>query len=159
MDRLPNRRPRVSTIAFGRICPGTYNNLSPTAKYWLYFLKGYPNRKNPEALPKTVAKYVWSRVKIEVVFTLTVPIRLHANCMAQWDILEKHLSESDQLYIALPDRPSLADISFLPFAIPWMFAFLGVDIRDWPHLQAWSARMMDRPAVKKVLAHGPKFGH
>lgn len=32
--------------------------LGPTAKYWLYFLKGYPNRQNPESLPKTVAKYV-----------------------------------------------------------------------------------------------------
>ncbi|KAK8044761.1 hypothetical protein PG993_004785 [Apiospora rasikravindrae] len=30
--------------------------LGPTAKYWLYFLKGYPNRQNPEALPRTVAK-------------------------------------------------------------------------------------------------------
>ncbi|KAL8648014.1 MAG: hypothetical protein Q9210_005226 [Variospora velana] len=29
---------------------------SPTAKYWLYFLKGYPNRQNPESLSKTVAK-------------------------------------------------------------------------------------------------------
>lgn len=28
----------------------------PTAKYWLYFLKGYPNRQSPEPLPKTVAK-------------------------------------------------------------------------------------------------------
>jgi glutathione S-transferase len=27
-----------------------------TAKYWLYFLKGYPTRQNPESLPKTVAK-------------------------------------------------------------------------------------------------------
>jgi gliotoxin/aspirochlorine biosynthesis glutathione S-transferase len=31
--------------------------LGPTAKYWLYFSKGYPNRQNPEPLPKTVAKY------------------------------------------------------------------------------------------------------
>lgn len=30
--------------------------IGPTAKYWLYFLKGYPNRQNPEPLPKTVAK-------------------------------------------------------------------------------------------------------
>jgi hypothetical protein len=27
-----------------------------TAKYWLYFSKGYPNRQKPEVLPKTVAK-------------------------------------------------------------------------------------------------------
>jgi gliotoxin/aspirochlorine biosynthesis glutathione S-transferase len=30
--------------------------LGPTAKYWLHFSKGYPNRQSPEPLPKTVAK-------------------------------------------------------------------------------------------------------
>lgn len=34
----------------------THHLIRPTAKYWLYFSKGYPNRQNPEALPKTVAK-------------------------------------------------------------------------------------------------------
>lgn len=30
--------------------------LGESAKYWLYFSKGYPTRANPEPLPKTIAK-------------------------------------------------------------------------------------------------------
>jgi len=114
--------------------------LGATTKYWLYFSKGYPNRQSPEPLPKTVAK-------------------LHANCLGQWDILNNRLGPENQKYIALPDRPTLADISYLPFAMPWMFTFLGVDIKDWPHIQAWSERMLEREAVKKILERGPIYGH
>ncbi|KAI1435783.1 glutathione S-transferase [Xylaria sp. CBS 124048] len=114
--------------------------LGATAKYWLYFLKGYPNRQNPEVLPKTVAK-------------------LHENVLKQWDIMEKRLATPGQNYVALPDRPTIADISYLPFSMPWMFTFLGVDIQDWPHIQAWSERMLARPAVQTILERGPKYGH
>ncbi|KAF4626876.1 hypothetical protein G7Y89_g11283 [Cudoniella acicularis] len=114
--------------------------LGPTAKYWLYFLKGYPNRQNPEPLPKTVAK-------------------LHANCLQQWGILNDRLSLPGQKYIALPDRPTIADLCYFPFAMPWMFTFLGVDIKDWPSIQKWSERMAERPAVKVVLERGPTYGH
>jgi len=114
--------------------------LGATAKYWLYFLKGYPNRQNPEPLPKTVAK-------------------LHSNCLAQWDILNKRLSSPEQKFIALEDRPTLADLSYFPFAMPWMFKFQGVDIQDWPNIEAWSERMLARPAVKAILERGPKYGH
>ncbi|KAF2122854.1 glutathione S-transferase [Lophiotrema nucula] len=114
--------------------------LGPTAKYWLYFLKGYPNRQNPESLPKTVTK-------------------LHSNCVQQWDILEKRLSKAGQQYIALPDRPTIADISYFPYAMPWMFKFLGVDIAKYPSIQAWGERMVARSAVKKILERGPTYGH
>ncbi len=40
-----------------------YAAIRATAKYWLYFLKGYPNRQNPEVLPKTVSKYGKSPAK------------------------------------------------------------------------------------------------
>lgn len=114
--------------------------LGATAKYWLYFLKGYPTRANPEPLPKTVAK-------------------LHANVLVQWDVLNKRLGEEGQNYIALKDRPTIADISYFPFAMPWMFKFLGVDIKDWPNIEAWSERMLAREAVKKILERGPTYGH
>ena len=64
-----------------------------------------------------------------------------------------------QRYIALPERPTLADISYFPFAMPWMFTFLEVDIKEWPHIQAWGERMLSRVAVRKVLALGPHYGH
>ncbi|KAF2446666.1 glutathione S-transferase [Karstenula rhodostoma CBS 690.94] len=114
--------------------------LGATAKYWLYFFKGYPDRQNPELLPKTVAK-------------------LHANCLVQWDKLDKRLAEPGQNYIALLDRPSIADLSYFPFAMPWMFKFLSVDIQRWPNIQAWSEKMLARPAVQGVLEKGPTYGH
>lgn len=73
--------------------------------------------------------------------------------------MEKRLSELGQDYVALKDRPTLADLSYFPFAMPWMFEFLGVNIKDWPNIQAWSSRMLARAAVKKVLEEAPKYGH
>ncbi|KAF4948218.1 hypothetical protein FGADI_9810 [Fusarium gaditjirri] len=102
--------------------------LGATAKYWLYFLKGYPNRQEPVQLPRTIEK-------------------LHQNTTKQWDILNKRLSEPGQRYIALRDRPTLADLSYLPFAMPWMFDLFGVDIKDWPAVAEWAQRMLDRPAA------------
>ncbi|RHZ55553.1 glutathione S-transferase family protein [Aspergillus thermomutatus] len=114
--------------------------IGPTAKYWLYFLRGYPTRKDPVQLPKTIAK-------------------LHENTLKQWDILNKRLAKEGQNYIALPDRPTLADLSYFPFAMPWMFTFLGVDIKDWPHIQAWAERMLARPAIQEIMARAKTFGH
>ncbi|KAL3484362.1 O-methyltransferase-domain-containing protein [Aspergillus germanicus] len=114
--------------------------LGPTAKYWLYFLRGYPTRQEPVQLPRTIEK-------------------LHSNCLRQWDILDKRLSLPGQHYVALPDRPTLADLSYFPFAMPWMFKFLTVDIHDWPHIEAWSERMLARPAIKAVLEMAPTIGH
>ena len=85
--------------------------------------------------------------------------KLHANPVAQWDILEQRLSIPGQRYIALPDRPTLADLSYFPFAMPWMFKFLGVDMDLYPRTQEWASEMIRRPAVKKVMGYAPKLGH
>ncbi|KAF3058467.1 Glutathione-S-transferase [Daldinia childiae] len=114
--------------------------LGATAKYWLYFLRGYPNRQNPVQLPRTTEK-------------------LHQNTLKQWDILEKRLSLPNQNYIAIADRPTLADLSYFPFAMPWMFTFFGVDIKDWPNIETWSKKMLERPAVKEIMEKAPKFGN
>ncbi|KIX09592.1 uncharacterized protein Z518_00672 [Rhinocladiella mackenziei CBS 650.93] len=114
--------------------------IGATAKYWLYFLRGYPNRQNPEMLPKTVAK-------------------LHSNTVKQWDILEQRLSKPGQLFIALSDRPTIADVSYFPYAMPWMFKFLDVDLEKYPKIKAWGERMMERPAVRAVMEKGPTYGH
>ena len=72
--------------------------------------------------------------------------------------MEKRLSEPGQFYVALKDRPTLADLSYFPFAMPWMFKFLGVDIKDWPQIKRWSDRMLARPSVKIVMERAPTFG-
>jgi glutathione S-transferase len=43
--------------------------------------------------------------------------------------------------------------------MPWMFTFLGVKIQDWPHIEAWSERMLARPAVQDILEAAPTYGH
>lgn len=43
--------------------------------------------------------------------------------------------------------------------MPFMFTFLGVDIKDWPHIEDWSRRMSARPAVKYIMSVAPSFGH
>lgn len=43
--------------------------------------------------------------------------------------------------------------------MPRMFGFLGVDIKDWPHIEAWHRRMAERPAFKDIMARAATFGH
>jgi glutathione S-transferase len=85
--------------------------------------------------------------------------RLYAHVLAQWNILDQRLSLPDQKYIAVPDRSTLADLSYFPFAMPWMFNFLGVDIKDWPNIESWSERTLSRPAIMKVLERAPIIAH
>lgn len=74
-------------------------------------------------------------------------------------MLEARLALEEQKYIALPDRPTLADISYFPFSMPWMFGFFGVDINNWPNIKLWGEVMMARPAIQKVMATAPSIGH
>ncbi|KAK7540281.1 glutathione S-transferase, partial [Phyllosticta paracitricarpa] len=105
-----------------------------------YACPGYPTRQNPEPMPKTCAK-------------------LHANTLKAWDLLEKRLDLPGKQHVALPDRPTLVDLSYFPFGMPWMFGFFGVDIKDWPSIQRWSELMLARPAVQKVMDSAPSIGH
>ncbi|OJJ45959.1 hypothetical protein ASPZODRAFT_26552 [Penicilliopsis zonata CBS 506.65] len=108
--------------------------LGATSKYWLYFSNICPDKQ-----PKTIEK-------------------LYDNCLKQWDILEARLSAPGQDYIALPDRPTVADIAYFPFAMPYMFQFMGVEMARWPRLQGWAARMAARPAIQHILEFAPTIG-
>ncbi|KAK7558812.1 hypothetical protein IWX49DRAFT_633705 [Phyllosticta citricarpa] len=90
---------------------------------------------------------------------LTGTTRLHANTLKAWDLLEKRLDLPGKQHVALPDRPTLVDLSYFPFGMPWMFGFFGVDIKDWPSIQRWSELMLARPAVQKVMDSAPSIGH
>ena len=85
--------------------------------------------------------------------------RLYSNCIKQWDILEKRLSDPGQEYIALKDRPTIADIAYYPFAMPYMFEFLDVAIADWPHIMDWAQKMENRADIHKVLQWAPTIGN
>jgi glutathione S-transferase len=73
--------------------------------------------------------------------------------------MEARLKKPGQQYVALPDRPTIADLSYFPFAMPWMFEFLGVNIEDWPNIKMWGERMLERPAIQNVLSKAPGYGH
>jgi glutathione S-transferase len=91
---------------------------------------------------------------------LMIPLhRFHSNTLKQWDVLEKQLSKPGQEYVAVSDRPTLADLAYYPFAMPWMFKFLGVEVKDWPRIEKWAERMSARSAFKSVLEAAPLIGH
>lgn len=92
-------------------------------------------------------------------FANTLGQRLHENTVKQWDILEARLALPDQKYIALRDRPTIADLSYFPFAMPWMFKFLSVNMAKYPHILDWAERMLARPAVQRVMKSAPRIGH
>ncbi|GKT77037.1 putative glutathione S-transferase GliG-like protein [Colletotrichum tofieldiae] len=73
--------------------------------------------------------------------------------------MEKRLSAPGHLYLALKNRPTLADLCYFPFAMPWMFKFLGLDVKDWPLIQKWGEKMLARPAVKSILERAPQYRH
>lgn len=73
--------------------------------------------------------------------------------------METRLQEPGQTYLALPDRPTIADLSYFPFAMPWMFGFLGENVENWPKIKGWGEKMLKRQAVHDVVRKGPMYGH
>jgi GST-like protein len=59
--------------------------------------------------------------------------------------MEKQLSSRD--YLA--GGYSIADIAAFPWARTWQT--LGQDIRNFPHVERWLARIAERPAVIRGL--------
>lgn len=43
--------------------------------------------------------------------------------------------------------------------MPWMFNFLGVNIKDWPYIKAWAKRLLARPAIQEIMAQAKTFGY
>ncbi|KAL3442730.1 glutathione S-transferase [Aspergillus insuetus] len=63
-------------------------------------------------------------------------------------VLEYRLKESP--YLA-GDKYTIADIA----SFPWVFQgadALDIDLAEWPHLQRWVGKILQRPAVQKGLA-------
>jgi glutathione S-transferase len=85
--------------------------------------------------------------------------RLRSNITVQYDILERRLNEPGQQYLALKDRPTIADIATLPFAMEATAELFGLEFERWPKLQEWSVRMSEREAVKRAWQRVAGFGH
>ena len=92
------------------------------------------------------------------VMLLLTDCRLGESIKHQYDILEGRLSEAGQNWIALADRPTIADVANLPFANTAIAGSAGWDLSEWPKLKAWSERMLARPAIQRAHARVIKFG-
>lgn len=73
--------------------------------------------------------------------------------------MDQRLGLPGQKYVALADRPTLADLAYLPFAMPPMLQVMGVSIDEWPSVKAWSERMLARPAVSGILGEVARYGN
>ncbi|KAK0638014.1 Glutathione S-transferase gliG [Lasiodiplodia hormozganensis] len=102
-------------------------SLGPTAKYWVW----YDMRTGADVNQKAQDKMMTDLRK-------------------QYSILNQRLSEPGQNWIALKDRPTIADISILPFTDHNTLGRMQVDIQEWPALAGWYKRMMELPYVKKA---------
>lgn len=75
--------------------------------------------------------------------------------------LERYTQEAQRLYgvvdrrlAARPyiagDAYSIADIALFPWLLTW--EELGLDIKAWPHVDAWLRKVGERPAVRRGMA-------
>jgi glutathione S-transferase len=76
----------------------------------------------------------------------------------EYSILEKRLNEPNQTYVALPDRPTIADFAILPLANADVAATADIDFSEWPKLTEWSKRMYGLPYVASAIARVTRFG-
>ncbi|KAJ5894546.1 hypothetical protein N7495_006237 [Penicillium taxi] len=76
----------------------------------------------------------------------------------EYQFLETRLNEPDQDYIALPDRPTLADFAILPLANEGVAKSADLEFTNWPKLKEWSERMSNLPPVERALNRISRFG-
>ena len=76
----------------------------------------------------------------------------------EYSALEKRLNEPGQDYVALPDRPTIADFAILPLANSQVAATADIDFSQWPRLSQWSERIYALPYVANAIARVTSFG-
>lgn len=76
----------------------------------------------------------------------------------EYDFLEARLSGPGQLYVALPDRPTIADFAILPLANEKIATSAELDFNQWPKLKAWSEQMSSFKPVARALDRISRFG-
>lgn len=76
----------------------------------------------------------------------------------EYSFLETRLNEPGQQYIALPDRPTIADFAILPLANEAIATSAELDFSVWPKLKEWSQRVSKLPPVERALHRISRFG-
>ncbi len=70
----------------------------------------------------------------------------------QYSLLHARLSEPGQGWLALKDRPTIADIAVYPFADKPTIQRMGLDLEDFPALKNWAERMSELVGVTKAYS-------
>ncbi|OJD30524.1 glutathione s-transferase [Diplodia corticola] len=66
-------------------------------------------------------------------------------------VIDRHLRKQGTAYLVGDAAPSYADLAFVPWHMALGFLVPGWDYaKDFPVFAAWNARLMERPAVRKV---------
>ena len=76
----------------------------------------------------------------------------------EYQFLETRLNEPGQSYIALPDRPTIADFAILPLANETIATSANLEFDEWPKLKDWSERMRELLPVKEALNRISRIG-
>ncbi len=71
--------------------------------------------------------------------------RYHAETKRLYGVLDRQLAGRD--FVATQDEPSIADFAIIGWA--WRHERHEVSFDEFPHVGAWYARMMARPAVQR----------
>lgn len=76
---------------------------------------------------------------------------MHNDLRRQYDVIETRLREPGQNYLALRDRPTIADLAVLLFADSTTSKRMGFELSEWPAIKAWSDRLYGFKGVKKAF--------
>lgn len=76
----------------------------------------------------------------------------------EYDILEARLSEPGQKWVALADRPTIADLAIHPLANPRVAKNAQIDFSQWPKALAWSEAVDALPYVQKATFANNRLG-
>ncbi|KAG6066169.1 hypothetical protein E4U32_006432 [Claviceps aff. humidiphila group G2b] len=76
----------------------------------------------------------------------------------EYDILEKRLGEPGQRWIALADRPTVADFAIQPLANPRVARNAAIDFEAWPRTKAWSEAVDRLAYIERATRLNNKLG-
>ncbi|KAF2815494.1 glutathione S-transferase [Mytilinidion resinicola] len=76
-----------------------------------------------------------------------------------YDVLEARLGEPGQEWIALGDRPTIADFAIWPHANVKVAAMAKIEFSEWPRLRGWSEKVAELGYVRKAVKRVGGFGH
>jgi glutathione S-transferase len=77
---------------------------------------------------------------------------MHHELKVRFDLLNDRLSQPGQQWLALSDRPTIADLINYPFMDEPTSTRLNLSLDNWPALENWCRRMKELEPVSKMYA-------